>query len=55
MFIFAAETTLPYPCPIRFVGDWDLGTSNAKKDYPMVMKMQKKTLPDGKNVCMPEE
>lgn len=45
----------PHPFPMRFTSDLDLGTGDATKDYPMVMKLQNKTLPAGEIVCMPEE
>lgn len=45
----------PHPFSIRFTSDLDLGTGDATKDCPMVMKLQNKTLPAREIVCMPEE
>ena len=44
----------PHPCPIRFTHDCDLGTGDATKDYPMVLKLQDFTLPMEELFCTPE-
>lgn len=44
----------PHPYPMRFANDCDLGTGDATKDYPMVLKLQDFTLPMEELVCTPK-
>lgn len=44
-----------HPFPMRFTGDLDLGTGDATKDYPMILKLQDVRLTNGGLVCAPEE
>jgi len=43
-----------HPFPIRFESDCDLGTGDATKDYPLFLKLQDVSFPEGELVCVPE-
>lgn len=46
---------VPHCFPLRFTSDYDLGTGDLSKDFPMILKLQETDFPEGDLICTPEE